>query len=350
LSRVAENFAAIVEIKFNRWGIMDRVEYQSIIIQDLVNLNKSSEIDLAPWYQRRSVWSNPQKSYLINTLLEQKPIPAVYIRHALDLEKSRSIKEVVDGQQRIRAILSYYANEFASKHPGHAGKVKFGQLTKDQQQKFLLTSIPVGYLLGATDSDVIDIFGRINSISKSLNDQEKRNAAFSGDMKQFCLSQASSRMPFWRGYGIFSATDISRMNEVLFISDLVSSLIKGLSDYSPTSLNGLYKEFDEDFPQSGLVQKRMDRVFDLIASLDPKLISDTIFQRQPIFFSLFIAVDAKKTLSARRLTAAIQQIDARFNSEENITAEDMSFKQASVSTTQRITQRTIRHKYISSFF
>lgn len=329
---------------------MDRVEYQSIIIQDLVNLNKSSEIDLAPWYQRRSVWSNPQKSYLINTLLEQKPIPAVYIRHALDLEKSKSIKEIVDGQQRIRAILSYYANDFASKHPGHAGKVKFGQLTKDQQQKFLLTSIPVGYLLGATDSDVIDIFGRINSISKSLNDQEKRNAAFSGDMKQFCLSQASSRMSFWRGYGIFSATDISRMNEVLFISDLVLSLIKGLSDYSPTSLNGLYKEFDEDFPQSGVVQRRMDRVFDLIASLDPNLISDTIFQRQPIFFSLFIAVDAKKTLSARRLTAAIQQIDARFNSEENITAEDLAFKQASMSTTQRITQRTIRHKYISAFF
>ena len=295
------------------------------------------------------MWSTPQKSYLINTLLEQKPIPAVYIRHALDLERSKSIKEVVDGQQRSRAILSFHGNEFAVKHPSHAKKVKFNQLTKEQQHKFLLTSIPVGYLLGATDSDVIDIFGRINSISKSLNEQEKRNAAFSGDMKQFCLHQASSRMSFWRNYGIFSANDISRMNEVLFISDLVYNLIKGLSDYSPTSLNSLYKEFDEDFPQSDLIQKRMDRVFDLLVSLDPTIISDTIFQRQPIFFSLFIAIDNKKSLSARKLSAAMQAIDARFNSEENITAEDLLFKQASTSTTQRISQRTIRNNYISSF-
>lgn len=328
---------------------MDRVEYQSIIIQDLVNLKKSNEIDLSPWYQRRSVWSTPQKSYLINTLLEQKPIPAVYIRHALDLERSKSIKEVVDGQQRSRAILSFHANEFSVKHPSHAKKVKFNQLTKEQQHKFLLTSIPVGYLLGATDSDVIDIFGRINSISKSLNEQEKRNAAFSGDMKQFCLHQASSRMAFWRNYGIFSANDISRMNEVLFISDLVYNLIKGLSDYNPASLNGLYKEFDEDFPQSDLIQKRMDRVFDLLVSLDPTIISDTIFQRQPIFFSLFIAIDNKKSLSARKLSTAMQAIDARFNSEENVTAEDLLFKQASTSTTQRISQRTIRNNYISSF-
>lgn len=329
---------------------MDRVEYQSIIIQDLINLKNSNEIDLSPWYQRRSVWSNPQKSYLINTLLEQKPIPAVYIRHALDLEKSKSIKEIVDGQQRTRAILSYHVNEFTSKHPAHAGKVKFNQLTRDQQQKFLLTSIPVGYLLGATDSDVIDIFGRINSISKSLNEQEKRNAAFSGDMKQFCLAQASSRMPFWRNYGIFSATDISRMSEVLFVSDLVLNFVNGLSDYSPVVLNNLYKKFDEDFPYSDEMQKRLDRVFDLIVSLDPTLISDTIFQRQPMLFSLIVAIDAKKSLSSKKLSAAIQQIDARFNSDQNVTDEDIEFKQASTSTTQRIAQRKIRHKYISEFF
>jgi hypothetical protein len=77
---------------------MDRVDYQTIVIQDLINLNKADELDLSPWYQRRSVWNPTQKSYLINTLLEQKPIPAIYIRHSLDLERSKSIKEVVDGQ------------------------------------------------------------------------------------------------------------------------------------------------------------------------------------------------------------------------------------------------------------
>ena len=41
---------------------MDRVDYQTIVIQDLINLNKADELDLSPWYQRRAVWSPPQKS------------------------------------------------------------------------------------------------------------------------------------------------------------------------------------------------------------------------------------------------------------------------------------------------
>jgi hypothetical protein len=60
---------------------MDRVDYQSMIIQDLVNDFNDDKLDLNPWYQRRSVWTRPQKAYLINTLLERKPIPALYIRH-----------------------------------------------------------------------------------------------------------------------------------------------------------------------------------------------------------------------------------------------------------------------------
>ena len=140
---------------------MDRVDYQTIVIQDLINLHNADELDLSPWYQRRSVWSSSQKSYLINTLLERKPIPAIYVRHSLDIEKSKSIKEVVDGQQRCRSIISYALDEFSSKHPGHDKKVKFSQLKRDERQKYLLTSIPVGYLLGASDADVIDIFGRI---------------------------------------------------------------------------------------------------------------------------------------------------------------------------------------------
>lgn len=328
---------------------MDRVDYQSLIIQDIINLEKAGELNLNPWYQRRSVWSTPQKSYLTNTLIEQKPIPAIYIRHSLDLENSKSIREVVDGQQRTRAILSYCADEFTARHPGHKLKVLFSQLKRDEQQKFLLTSIPVGYLLGASDSDVIDIFGRINSVSKSLNPQEKRNAAHSGEMKQFCLSQASSRMPFWRNYDIFSSTDISRMNEVLFISDLVHNIINGLSDFSQTALDNIYKEYEEEFDDIEIVTKKLDSVFDKVASLDPQNITDTIFKRQPVFFSLLMVINQNPRIATKRLTNAIIEIDQRFNAEQNLTQADLDFKTACSSTTQRISQRRVRDSYIKGF-
>ncbi|KRB05984.1 hypothetical protein ASD91_04535 [Pseudomonas sp. Root68] len=329
---------------------MDRVDYQALIIQDIINLESRGELNLTPWYQRRSVWSTPQKSYLVNTLLEQKPIPAIYVRHYLDLENSKSIKEIVDGQQRTRAILSYCKNEFTARHPNYNRKLLYSQLKREEQQTLLLTSIPVGYLLGATDADVIDIFGRINSISKTLNPQEKRNAAYSGEMKQFCLAQASSRTPFWRQYEIFSATDISRMSEVLFISDLVYNLMNGLSDYSPTSLNNMYTEYDEEFDDRDEIATKLDRVFDLIGALNPEKITDTIFNRQPIFFSLVLVLHEIPRISQKRLSTIIDDIDERFHSEENRSPADDIFKEACSSTTQRITQRRIRHDYIKSFF
>lgn len=328
---------------------MDRVEYQTIIIQDLLNLNKSGELDLTPWYQRRSVWTPAQKSYLINTLLEQKPIPAIYVRHSLDLEQSKSLKEVVDGQQRCRSIIGYCSDEFPATHPSHDKKIKFSSLKRDEQQKLLLTAIPVGYLLGANDGDVIDIFGRINSISKSLNAQEKRNAAYSGEMKQFCLKQASSRIHFWRNYGIFTANDIARMNETQFVSDLVYNLLNGLSDYTTTKLDTLYKENDESFEQRNEVGVRLDRVFDLIASLPTERISDTIFKRSPLLFSLIIVIDSVNP-NTKQLEKAVLEIDERYNSEDNLTEIDKQFIDACSASTQRIAQRRIRDEYIQRFF
>ncbi len=44
---------------------MDRVQYEAIVIQELVNLHKENKLNINPWYQRRSVWNVNQKSYLI---------------------------------------------------------------------------------------------------------------------------------------------------------------------------------------------------------------------------------------------------------------------------------------------
>ena len=329
---------------------MDRVDYQSLLVQDIRNLDDSGELNYSPWYQRRSVWTTPQKSYLINTLIEQKPIPAIFIRYVPDLDRGKTIREVVDGQQRIRAILGFCGNEFSVKHPEAGAKQTFSQLSRAQREAFLLTAIPVGYLLGATVPDVIDIFGRINSVSKNLNAQEKRNSQYSGEFKQFCLYQASSRVELWRTYNIFTANDIARMNEVQFISDLALNLLDGLSDFNPTRLSGTYRKFEEDFPRHDEVSQRMDRLFDFIVDIDPTVIRDTIFSRQPIFFSLLMVMDSMQKLETPKVVKALHEIDARYHQDsETQTEDDQQFVGASTATTQRIRQRKIRDVYIRRF-
>ena len=329
---------------------MDRVDYQSLMVQDIRNLDDSGELNYSPWYQRRSVWTTPQKSYLINTLIEQKPIPGIYIRYSLDLDRGKTVREVVDGQQRIRAILGFCRNEFSVQHSEMGGRQTFSQLSRTQREAFLLTAIPVGYLLGATDADVIDIFGRINSVSKSLNAQEKRNSAFSGEFKQFCLRQASSRVELWRTYNIFTANDIARMNEIQFISDLALNLLEGLSDFSPAKLNSIYRRFEEDFPHQTELAQRMDRLFDFIVDIEPSVIRDTIFSRQPIFFSLLLVMDSMEKLEGSKVVKSLYEIDARYDQDSGYqTEDDQRFVGASTSTTQRIRQRTIRDAYIRRF-
>jgi hypothetical protein len=71
--------------------LMERVDYESLIIQDLLNFNETKSLNISPWYQRRSVWTAPQQSYLINTIFEKKPVPSLYIRHHIDLDSEHPI-------------------------------------------------------------------------------------------------------------------------------------------------------------------------------------------------------------------------------------------------------------------
>lgn len=329
---------------------MDRIEYQPTIIQDILNDSKEGKLNLNPWYQRRSVWTRPQKAYLLNTIFEKKPIPSLYIRHSLDLEKERSIKEIVDGQQRVRSLIEYANGDFPARHPNHPKPLVYSNLTKTEKEDFRMTSISVGYLMGATDSDVIDMFGRLNSVNKTLNPQEKRNAKYSGEFKQFCLEEAAQRVQLWRDLHIFSANDISRMSEVQFVSELAINLMNGLSDYNVSVIDKTYQKFDEDFDKREEIAERFDKVFSKIATLPKTAITDTIFSRQPLFFTLFIVLDSINTkVKNAKLEDALHLIDEKFNSDIPIqerTKDDAQFYEACISTTQRIKSRRTRHDYV----
>lgn len=292
---------------------MERVDYESVIIQDLLSFHQKGELNITPWYQRRSVWKRPQKAYLINTIHEHKPVPSIYIRHSIDLETERSIKEVVDGQQRVRCLIDYRAGVFAAKHPNHKRAVRYDDLTKPERSRFLLTALSVGYLVGADDQDVIEIFARINSVAKTLNPQEKRNALFSGEFKQFCLTEAVDRLPIWRRYSIFTDNDIARMVEVQWVSDLVMNLVEGLSDFSGPRLTKYYGKFDEEFPPAEAVKERLERLFTLFLDLNDDMIKGSIFARPQILFSLFLVLDSMQHKLPPRpvIESCIVDLDSR---------------------------------------
>ena len=289
---------------------MERVEYESLIIQDLLGYHDRNELDIAPWYQRRSVWTRPQKAYLINTIHESKPVPSLYIRHAVDFESEKSIKEVVDGQQRIRSVIEYRSDKFPARHPKHREPVYYSGLTRDERVRFLQASLSVGYMVGATDEDVIEIFARINTVSKTLNPQERRNANYSGSYKQFCLTESAKRLSFWRDNGIFTDAQISRMLEVQFVSDVVMNMVGGLQDFSEKKLSDYYKANDDVFPEEGNVEKRLDRIFSLLVEMPGGTLRGTIFSAPQLLFSLILVIDAIGRVTVKRIRECVVELDS----------------------------------------
>jgi hypothetical protein len=332
---------------------MERIDYEKHVIQDLINFRKLEELNLNPWYQRRSVWTKSQQAYLINTLVERKPVPTVYVRHSIDLEREKSIKEVVDGQQRIRSIFDFKDGKFTVRHPKYKKRVKFNELSPIDREHFLMTPISVGYLIGATEPDVIDIFGRINSVSKTLNAQEKRNAKFSGEFKQFALSNATKLLPFWRSTKIFSDNDISRMSEVQFISDLVMNVTDGLNTTSQARLDKYYATNDETFELWEKAESDLDKTFTKLNDLPAETISKSSFRREPLLFSLCIVMMDYNKISSKNLASIIDEIDNIIDLDVEIGARKKSeaaFIEAIASSTQTISSRKVRDKFIRNYF
>jgi uncharacterized protein with ParB-like and HNH nuclease domain len=58
------------------------------------------------------VWLPKPKSYLLDSIARGFPIPPIYIREILDPNRRKTVREVVDGQQRMQTILDFLEGRF----------------------------------------------------------------------------------------------------------------------------------------------------------------------------------------------------------------------------------------------
>ena len=80
-------------------------------ISEFHKWNMEKSLELHPPFQRKPVWSSSNKSYLIDTILHDLPVPEIYIQVKTDKEGNTKYI-VVDGQQRIRSILEFIDGEY----------------------------------------------------------------------------------------------------------------------------------------------------------------------------------------------------------------------------------------------
>jgi hypothetical protein len=199
-------------------------------INDFVEWDTQKALSLNPAFQRRPVWSDKAKSYLIDTILRGKPIPKIFMRQIINPTTKTSIREVVDGQQRLRTILAFVRDGFSvsKKHNPTFGGQLFSQMAPDDQTQFLSFELSVDLLVNLPNSEILDIFGRLNSYALVLSDQEKINADHFGPFKILADEIGRKHYEYWLKQKIISERQIVRMAEITLVADLIIGMREGI--------------------------------------------------------------------------------------------------------------------------
>lgn len=155
------------------------------------------DLDLSPDFERNFVWTDiTQKSRLIESILLRIPLPVFYLS-----QDNEGVLQVVDGVQRLTVIKNFLSNEFKLKNleyledcegcffnkPGSKNiDPKYVRRIKQSQLYFNIidpqTPLKVKF----------DIFKRINTGGKPLNNQEIRNCFANPRVRGFLKDLSNS--------------------------------------------------------------------------------------------------------------------------------------------------------------
>lgn len=132
------------------------------------------KLTIQPEYQRHYIYNDGKKDVaVIKSLLSGYPLGLIYFNRA-----NGGQYEVLDGQQRITSIGRFVTGKFAIED--NNGNVQYFSGLPAEQQQLILGSKFLIYVCEGEEREVKEWFKTINIVGIPLNDQELRNAIYSG--------------------------------------------------------------------------------------------------------------------------------------------------------------------------
>jgi hypothetical protein len=260
-------------------------------VAQFVRWKDQDQLVLQPKFQRRAAWEVAARSYLIDTVVRGLPIPKVYLRKVVHPKTKLMAYEVVDGQQRLRAILDFCAGDLVlnRRHNPDLGDVTFSMLPDPVRRAFLNYEISTEVMVKATDPEVWAMFERLNTYTLTLNRQERLNAKWFGYFKQtaYTLAAEESALETWRRLKVFGNRQIARMKEVELTSDVLVAIVQGISDI--TKISTAYEEYDAEFDNRQEKSQQFRGVLSWLVNELSDAIKSTKFNSRAWFYSLAVA-------------------------------------------------------------
>lgn len=252
------------------------------------------ELEMKPPFQRNPVWTEKQKSFLIDSILNEYPVPEIYMQELVS-DTGTVQYVIVDGQQRIRACLEFVNNEFSidAKDSPQWGGLSFDDLKSHEKKRIYEYDFIARYLPDIPDTEIRAIFQRLNRNNVVLNPQELRQATYWGYFIN--TMNEISEIEAWGKLDIFTSNDIKRMLDVEFISELTIALLHGLQNKKQT-IDKYYALYEIEFDRRNYVKEIFYLVLSELSSILPLLRSTQRWYKKTDFYSLFIILAKHKNI------------------------------------------------------
>lgn len=335
-----------------------RVESKVYTLDLLLTRIREGEINLAPDFQRASIWTTAAQSRLVESVLLRIPLPAFYM-DATNEDKWL----VVDGLQRLTALKKFVLDrslkleglEFLKQFQGKT----YDELPRNYQRRIAETQVTVFLIEENTPPEVkFNIFKRINTGGLPLSAQEIRHALNQGPATQL-LSELAKSDEFKRATGNSIRPDRMADREVVlrfiaftirpytryttkdfdgFLNDTMISVNElsgeGLNEIRVKffrAMNAAYSIFGDDAfrKRYDVTQRKLPfnkALFETwsvnLGRLDDKSIQ-TLIERKELVKNKFVELMNTRPfdLSVTQSTGDIKQVMVRFSSIEQLLAE-----------------------------
>ena len=279
--------------------INNNLQVQNLTIETLYKYYKSDKLLVNRRYQRKLVWTVEEKEAFIDSISIDYPVPLFLVAEVP--YKGNQVYEIIDGMQRLNAIMDFLEGEF----PLHGKyfnmdsvasikllrdkgilKPKKPVLDLDLSSKIVGYPLPFSVTTINNPKLIDDIFKRINSSGKHLSPHEIRQAGATNqfgyivrklsesirrdvshsdiltlnDMKQISINNykldygINLGSIFWCQHGIISKNNIRDSRDEEMVAYLLSAIIKKPRP-SATSYNlDSFYQTNSDF--ENLIQQR----------------------------------------------------------------------------------------------
>ena len=186
-------------------------EQGSIKLPLVKDVFTNGKYDRKPIYQRRITWDNRKRSRLIESFIMNIPVPPIFI---YEIEYGKY--EVMDGLQRISAIMDFYNDgyelEGLTEWAELNGK-KYSNLPQKIKEGIDRRQISIVSLLKESAKSQEQeqrmkrmVFERLNTGGVKLEDQEIRNALYNGEFNMMS-KELSANKNFRKLWGIPTSVD-----------------------------------------------------------------------------------------------------------------------------------------------